>query len=666
MDDLHDATRLISELTTKLAELDSRVAAYRLDMAAEFTRYSEELLRTVPDDVAYRVSRAIADSLTDYPSLYPPCHGKESSSRAPTPTPTPANPGGETVQGPGAVAPPMPPQTSSPHERELEFQGLFTPAFLPLLEAVDRPAHTPPASSHIGGAPSAGSRPSFGSGESTDPAPFRRRPSSLRRGTDTSVDSVASDSSTSKNRKSALRRSSGSSKADSPRENRRVRFDFEGHEVLPSSSPQASIEVLTQADGGSEKSALVHELYTASIGDIQGEEDQRAAPPKKVSSTQALRRLSQEPLDAGTVWTLVNSESESEKPTTINDTTASLTSSQRNSDEDKVLPASEVSEPAEAEPLSQPQVAGEDETADQEPEVIKDDSDAADEDSDDEPALFMASNKTRKPTAATVAVEPAPSTPSAPQPTPAKPTMIQPRRVTSVTAGADGLAADVTAKGHAETLKMDAQTETQLEQTKYTVADSADEDEEFFEFDDDEDNEETAREKAARPRPEKYLAGDINDDEPGDDGNDDTYAEIAETRNDLPKPVSLSASATSRPELGVPAKRTAKREQTRIPPASIGSYAGRPVMPGPLKDPELLKELERLDDEVPFFVGSVNGRSGPDASNVKSYQASLLSPAQVSGSFAERVLWEKDQGILYDSDADEAGGTAKKVEKKAR
>ncbi len=87
--------------------------------------------------------------------------------------------------------------------------------------------------------------------------------------------------------------------------------------MLPSSSPQAPTilgEALLVEDIEADTSAIAEEdespEYTGpSLLDVEGEED--ALPrPKKVSSTQALRALSQQPLDAGTIWTVVNADTE--------------------------------------------------------------------------------------------------------------------------------------------------------------------------------------------------------------------------------------------------------------------------------------------------------------------------------------------------------------------
>ena len=58
---MDEATRLVSELQQKLSELDHKVWQYRQDMASEFTKYAENVLRDVPKDVSETVSKAIAE-----------------------------------------------------------------------------------------------------------------------------------------------------------------------------------------------------------------------------------------------------------------------------------------------------------------------------------------------------------------------------------------------------------------------------------------------------------------------------------------------------------------------------------------------------------------------------------------------------------------------------
>lgn len=681
--DLHDATTLISELTSKLDELDTKVAAYRLDMAADFTRHSEELLRTVPEDVAYRVSRAIADQLSNYPSLYPP--GTLSSSRSATPTTFDDLPWREKTP-PAPVTPqpsanstdsaPEPPRQRDPHERELEFQGLFTPTYLPLLESVDRPLHSPPTSPGAADPAIAARRLSAGSAPVTDTSHRRRRPSPLRRATDTSIDSFVSDSSSAKVRKSALRRSSNSSKADSPRDPRRVRFDFQGQEVLPSSSPQTSaVSPPAKTDGSEESAARAVESYSSSLGDIEGDEDLQGEKPKKVSSTQALRALSKAPLDKETVWTVVNPGAQPEdqsdadknhKPATGAPTPQPGT--EKNDMTVKQFTPHDEEEarghtPAQAEGAAKNDVRG------GQSRLVSQDSeaDADEEDSEEEMTLFMTSKRGQHKSKVASSQAEAPPAPASPKPSSPMaidpPSLYNSRPVESPAPAmpqtAGGLAQSV-ATGNASFQKrgLDLIAEDGSDEEAHQSTGVEHDEEDFFGFDDDKNT--------TQSPPPKYLP-ELHEEEEEQELDEklDRAADTTESSIDLPSSPPINAPDQPRPEeQPVPAKVRPKPESARVLGTSIGSFVDREgrkhsLTPGPVKDPELLKKLENLDIERPFFVGSVNGNSGVDASNVKSYQASLMSPTQTSGSFAERLIWEKSQSILYDSDQDDINGVKK-------
>ncbi|AEO68849.1 68008ef2-56ff-4017-b34c-52fc4de68862 [Thermothielavioides terrestris] len=316
---MDDTARLVSELHDKLAELDGKVAAYQRDLLAEFHRHMDECLEKYPDHVSSEVSRVIAESMSAgrYPALSPGSRG------------VPDSPAIDRSAWDGRRSPPPflrhtsgTPKESlrSPHAREKEFQGLFTPNYLPLLERDDRAHRSPPTSPP----PASGGQPLSienvqkvetsaqsiaGSGES--------RPGPTRRLTNLSTSSVESAGSDPKVRRSALRRSSSSNKGSSPR---RVRFEFEGEEVFPASSPQASATTLALAGGAESQpqaeptaSIAPQDESTAFVGtsllDVEGEED--ALPrPRKVSSTQALQALTRSPLEEGTTWTVVNPDPE--------------------------------------------------------------------------------------------------------------------------------------------------------------------------------------------------------------------------------------------------------------------------------------------------------------------------------------------------------------------
>jgi hypothetical protein len=252
---MDEAAKLVSALQAKLTELDRKVWQYRLDMTLEFEKYSEDLLRGVPEDVSETVSKTIAESIKGCSSLYPDgARSLESSSTGSIR----ANGAGQSRQGIAPIAAafqrratdkidesPKSPQ----HEREKEFQGLFTPSYLPLLDSTSRnerrSSPEPPPSPRQdvkGGKQEEMSESDVSAGEDTKipVTPEPKRPAPQRRNTDSF--SISSDWSGETQRRSALRRSSISSNSS---KSRRVRFDVMGEEV----STFLSILAMGQVDG---------------------------------------------------------------------------------------------------------------------------------------------------------------------------------------------------------------------------------------------------------------------------------------------------------------------------------------------------------------------------------------------------------------------------------
>ncbi|KAK4149800.1 hypothetical protein C8A00DRAFT_46658 [Chaetomidium leptoderma] len=329
---MDDAARLVSELHVKLTELDGKVAAYQRDMLAEFHKHLDECLKKYPNHVSSEISRAIAESMSKgrYPALSPtardvpdsPAIDRNARDGRKSPPPILRHTSGTPKESP-----------RSPHARETEFQGLFTPTYLPLLEHDDRayrsPPMSPPPTSE--GPALALSTANLKKVEETKQAVLGGHDSrrvAVRRLTDMSSSSFDSSSSDSKVRRSALRRSSSSIKGSS----RRVRFEFEGEEVFPaSSSPQAPATTLAlesgeefQPEEAETPAALATENESAaaayagtSLLDVEGEEDWLPRP-RKVSSTQALQALTRSPLEEGTVWTQVDPDPDAEEPAKMN------------------------------------------------------------------------------------------------------------------------------------------------------------------------------------------------------------------------------------------------------------------------------------------------------------------------------------------------------------
>ncbi|KAL6403722.1 hypothetical protein AUP68_13091 [Ilyonectria robusta] len=312
-----EEARLLESLQHRLADLDRKVHAYRHDMEADFLRYYRELLHDVSPSVASQVRQSLAKSLFDFPALTLDLDLADSR--------TFARPGSGqrhhspptvvSAPGSGATEPP-----GSPRDREQELRGLFTPSYLPLLDSSPRLQALPVAVAGPSNPPRPLLLPDVGieaEGQGVDmdqqaglqafealqdalptTPPLPTRPRHVRQSTDDTTSSVFSDRSDVKTPRSALRRSSSASKpSQSPR---RVRFDFMGAEVLPTASPQAS-DFMTPPPVSPTPSA--EPVRSASMLDDEFEDQ---PPPRKISSSEALRALSRAPLDSGTVWTVVN------------------------------------------------------------------------------------------------------------------------------------------------------------------------------------------------------------------------------------------------------------------------------------------------------------------------------------------------------------------------
>lgn len=318
---MDEATKLVSDLQFKLAELDHKVYRYQRDMVSEFDKYVEGVLRDVSKDVSETVSRTIKEKTKLYRSLYPEadppvesCATGSSTSTSLVRNGLDANRSPQHTTLPISAPFRRPEEEEeglprSPHEREKEFQGLFTPRYLPLL---DDPSRTERRSSTTYEKPyfpivdtkrkqkeldimqvdaSTDTRSLTSSPQGTRP------PTPKRRNTDEV--SIKSDWSDEPVRRSALRRSSSSSKGHhSPR---RVRFEVEGEEVLPTSSPVTLRSPIGDLHGLSFTEEAEEEAGLKQIEDVDEE-----PAPKRVSSSQALRALSRSPLDDdGTQWTTV-------------------------------------------------------------------------------------------------------------------------------------------------------------------------------------------------------------------------------------------------------------------------------------------------------------------------------------------------------------------------
>lgn len=680
--ELDDTAKLIAEAQAKLAELNDRVAVYRLQMAAEFNRFSEGQLQNVPADVAYQVSQAVTDSQVNYPHLFPPGSHRGHQSPLESPTTTHDSP----WRNKGSPPPILPHTSGTPkephrsiHERELEFQGLFTPTYLPLLDSSDRPIHSPPTSpgadptSNIDGQlavrntqTSEGTQTSeapqtpddtpvpeltpTSEGTQTSESPQHRpRPSLLRRATDASVDSIASDSSSARIKKSALRRSSaGSSRApDSPRETRRVRFEVQGQEVLPSSSPQASTTALAEVvSASSENSTALPDaaLPVTSLGDIDGEDD---PPPRKVSSSQALRALSKEPLDDPSTWTVVNPGSEE---------SASDADADKSSEKTPTVPTLNVEDCGEMAskklPMHvKPESGGgrgqgdvkEGGTSSEHDTMVETVQTAEDESSEDDDPLMIMSKKDfkkklkAKSFQASKATDIVSAQRNSPEPAGSG------RKFTPTTS--DEL---VTPKGSS----------SKVASAKRVEPAEDDDEDDMFKLEAGEDDDTLEKAISTRGSPQKHLPEPAEEDPDEDDKavekSDDESDELeAQFKPNAPIQASPPIGMAIKKPTDIPPK-VPPMSQGSVPKMSVGSYGGKPITMAPVKDEELMKKIAKSEDARPFFVGSVNGRSGPDPSNAKSYRASLPSPARSGpGTLMERWMREKEEGKQYASDKED-------------
>jgi hypothetical protein len=321
---MDEAGRLIHELQQKLTQLDRKVWLYRHDMSAEFRKYADWLLSSVPEEVSETVNSAIQQSLGSYRSLDMSSLEQDRSSAEGVQQEAETDRGRAMIDKAtqeavtlekatdGADSPAEQPSTS--RERADSFQGIFIPSYLPLLG--DDNHHERKSSTGSAISPTSERKP-LDITTPTKPTPdnttlsssfppsssLPKLPTPRRRNTEDpwSISSPHHDVP----RRSALRRTSSSTKPHSPRQ---VRFEFEGTTVLPTSSPK--IEPLEPS--GPVRSPIIlgmggideiPESTLSLLGDDETEED---PPPRRISSSSALRMLSRRPQeDDGTTWSEV-------------------------------------------------------------------------------------------------------------------------------------------------------------------------------------------------------------------------------------------------------------------------------------------------------------------------------------------------------------------------
>lgn len=322
-----DETPLVDSLRQKLDELEREVEACRRHLLAEFHHHCRLLLRDVAPDAASEVKRVLAASFDSYPTLRPELDAdspRPSRPRHPPPSsPSPPHPISAAAFQSTSGSPPR------ARQRDLELRGLFTPSYLPLLDDDSSPVSPRLDRDHaIGTAPDPPLPPDGGSGHAAmdqtghygaasqhrllPPVPPLSVPdpaNDTARSTDDARSSISSDKSDSKPPRSALRRSSSMSKA--PQSPRRVRFEFMGAEVLPTTRPQPSggLRRRPSSPGPDPDDPTV---FASNLGADTTEDDR--VPPRKVSSSDALRALSRTPREEGVAWTIVNADVDQATP----------------------------------------------------------------------------------------------------------------------------------------------------------------------------------------------------------------------------------------------------------------------------------------------------------------------------------------------------------------
>lgn len=316
---------LLDSLTSRLEELEAKVASYRIELVTEFENYYNHLLavRNTSPGVASDIRQSIAATFPNYPNLRPELRPADS---LPPVSPKTAT----TFQSSSPTAySGRPDIAESTRDRDHELQGLFTPSYLQLLDSSSEPpgsdlvttsgtSDTPPSTASL---PDTGSQITATQGDDVDmdtqaasnTLQGRSLPP-LQIGDDDSSDNAAaharaddgnstadSDKSDSRVIRSALRRSSSTSKT--PQSPRRVRFEVMGAEVLPTASPQPATYISPRPESPAAEGFNSDSIF--------GEDIDNEPPPRKVSSSDALRALSRAPLDEdGTVWTVVNADEE--------------------------------------------------------------------------------------------------------------------------------------------------------------------------------------------------------------------------------------------------------------------------------------------------------------------------------------------------------------------
>ncbi|KAK7751595.1 hypothetical protein SLS62_006420 [Diatrype stigma] len=650
MDD--DTTTLISELLQKLAELQQKVDEYSLDMAHEFKLYEDAMLKGVPRGVSSKVERAIANSLHNYPALnYGLGHQQQQqqlqsqqhqeeqlpsadsylalttttssstfspSSAAHTHGIIPSNnlnrmapPGDRGSPLPVSPSPPVSGSPdndpSSPRERERELHGLFIPSYLPLLEAAERQTPTPPLP--LPTVPENGDK-DLSRSRTTPPRSLTPlvvpRPDPVRRHTEDTLSSITSDDSNTKVKRSALRRSSSSSiKTFSPR---RVRFEVEGQEVLPTASPQTRPSEHL-ASPLADNADITDESYQPHNADVDEMGLLGSSPPrpKKITSTDKLKALARKSREDTSAWTVVGNANGSE------DDESNLVMPSLDGRTRRVTPQAAAATAATTQNLGSkshpingsgpPNQLGESLQVNKGLEGngdVVEDEDEVDDDILSMPTLTSFKGKKRF---------------SPPEST-----------LTS-----EGMASQEQKFNKRE------MPSTNLATSSSDVHGLGDEDEldPLFEFEDASDEDPVDRISTPRPST-KYIEEEDDDDDEAEDRN--TGPSTGDTQDDQPSTEEKPEAKPSTPRKGsraIPQPPVVVTPQSRFQSTSVGSFRGKPIHIGGIRNPEVYEKAMAMGD-IQSFIGSVDGRTGVDEST--SYQPEATRFGGTPRSLSERLL----------------------------
>ncbi|KAK1245197.1 hypothetical protein MKX08_004826 [Trichoderma sp. CBMAI-0020] len=615
---------LLSSLHTKLDDLEGRLQAYRYDLISDFQRYYHDLLTGVTPSVATSIQQAIAPSFANYPILRPELAAADSQ---PPDRSQPA-----TFQQP--ATPEASPRIEAPngsHDRETDLQGLFTPSYLPLLDS-SPPYHRPavPATT-----------PTTTSIQATDPFPLLpamdtppadnstatddgvtvdslatqgnnaapaggQAPSEanrlVRTATEESTSSACSDKSDSKVMRSAMRRSSSISKP--PQSPRRVRFEFMGAEVLPTSSPQ-QVEFIppNPMSPAAEDEPIASDM-------ILGDDVDEWQPPRKSSSTEALRALSRAPAEEGTVWTVVDPEADKagSHPDSANKEASRDRSSTGQAKPTMGNPRIEVSTgtaQSKNATSSEPNAAN-----GRGSETNKNTDDSSDDEAD-----YLAMGKRKS------AMNQKSMSPTASQ--------------LPIRGASNGISPTAPDSNKSHTNVDNASREARSPATVDNESfDDYGDDDDLFEFE--------PAGLSAPPKPRERQAAAPPPDESSDDDDDEFEDEVPTMAQSTQQPLYSTSPAVSiaRPQRS----ENSMASVSRFQPGSLGSYKGRPVVMPVVRNPEVHARAASLG-QFNTFVGGLDGRSGMDEGDLSSFRASVVQPG-FSGtprSFTERFMMEEAQ-----------------------